>query len=237
MSCIQITACWPDFNLTQIPDKLPSVPCTCPAYVYRRPGTSLRLSTKASNYQQSTPVCLFGGKGKSENGNEASPWKALENVVKNLKKEPSVEDLLRQQIEKQEFYEDDGGSSGGNRPGGGDGDSGGTDDEGLTGILDELLQVILATLGFIFLYIYIIDGEELTRLAKDYIKYLFGARKSVRLRRAMYEWGKFYKRLTKKKVVQKNWLERAIINTPTWYDNPVKYRRVLRAYLQSSSYQ
>lgn len=75
--------------------------------------------------------------------------------MKNLKKEPSVEDLLRQQIEKQEFYEDDGGSSGGNRPGGGDGDSGGTDDEGLTGILDELLQVILATLGFIFLVIYV----------------------------------------------------------------------------------
>ncbi|KAK9288544.1 hypothetical protein L1049_017003 [Liquidambar formosana] len=68
----------------------------------------------------------------------------------------------------------------------------------------------------------------MSRLAKDYIKYLFGAKKSVRLRRAMYKWRCFYKRLTSKKEVQKDWLERAIINTPTWWDSPTKYRRILR---------
>lgn len=71
----------------------------------------------------------------------------------NLKKEKSVEDLLKQQIEKQEYY--DGGDGGGDRPGGGGGGgddaSGGAEDEGIPGILDELGQVILATMGFIFL--------------------------------------------------------------------------------------
>lgn len=66
----------------------------------------------------------------------------------------SVEDMLRQQIEKQEFYD---GGSGKNPPrggGGGSGDGfGGSDDEGLAGIMDETLQVILATMGFILLVI------------------------------------------------------------------------------------
>jgi hypothetical protein len=68
----------------------------------------------------------------------------------------SIEDMLRQQIEKQEFY--DGGSeknppSGGGGGGGGGGGSGESEDEGLVGIIDETMQVILATIGFIFLVI------------------------------------------------------------------------------------
>ncbi|CAK9181762.1 unnamed protein product [Ilex paraguariensis] len=84
-------------------------------------------------------------------------------------------------------------------------------------------------------YIYIIEGEEITRLAKDYIKFLFGAQKSVRLKRTMYKWGKFYQRLTRKKEVDPYWLERAIINTPTWWDSPDKYKYILRSYLASRS--
>ena len=76
----------------------------------------------------------------------------------NFKKEGSIEDVLRQQIEKNEFYEEKGGGGGGKgRGGGGGGDglggSGGTEDEGFAGIMDETLQVILATVGFIFLVI------------------------------------------------------------------------------------
>lgn len=80
----------------------------------------------------------------------------------NLKKESSIEDVLRQQIEKNEFYEDKdsgtrgGGSGGGGNSGGGGGGadpSGGSEDEGFAGIIDETLQVILATIGFIFLVI------------------------------------------------------------------------------------
>ena len=76
-------------------------------------------------------------------------------------------------------------------------------------------------------YVYIITGEELTRLAKDYIKYLFGGNQSNRLRRAMYKWGRFYKKMTEKKKYDKFWLEKAIIGTPTWWDSPEKYRRLI----------
>ena len=55
-------------------------------------------------------------------------------------------------------------------------------------------------------YIYIITGEEIARLAKDY-----------------------------KKVVDELWLEKAIINTPTWWDSPEKYRRLFRSYKESNS--
>lgn len=84
-------------------------------------------------------------------------------------------------------------------------------------------------------YVYIISGEEMARLAKDYIKYLFGGSQSARLKRAMYKWGRFYKKLTEKKVVDPFWLEKAIINTPTWWDSPEKYRRLYKSYVESNS--
>lgn len=83
-------------------------------------------------------------------------------------------------------------------------------------------------------YVYIITGEELARLAKDYIKYLFGGNQSNRLRRAMYKWGRFYKKLMEKKKYDKFWLEKSIINTPTWWDSPEKYRHLFRT-LSSNS--
>lgn len=83
-------------------------------------------------------------------------------------------------------------------------------------------------------YTYIISGEEMTRLAKDYIKYLFGGSPSARLRRTMYKWGRFYKKLTEKKVVDEYWLEKAIINTETWWDSPEKYRQLLRSIASDS---
>ncbi|MBA0637004.1 hypothetical protein Godav_029015, partial [Gossypium davidsonii] len=84
-----------------------------------------------------------------------SPWKSIEKAIGNFGKKQSIEDVLRQQIEKQDYYDE---GSGQNPPrGGGGGSSGGGDgfgeseDEGPSGILDETMQVILATLGFIFL--------------------------------------------------------------------------------------
>ncbi|TYG38214.1 hypothetical protein ES288_D13G203400v1 [Gossypium darwinii] len=144
-----------------------------------------------SKCRQGTTVCKFGGQDKPAGDNE--------------------------QIEKQDYYDE---GSGQNLPrGGGGGSSGGGDgfgeseDEGLFGILDETVQVILATFGFIFLYVYIITSEELARLAKDYIKYLFEGSKSVRLKRTMYKWSQFFEKLTEKKDYDKFWLEKAIITT------------------------
>ncbi|XP_074308394.1 uncharacterized protein LOC141643230 [Silene latifolia] len=159
-------------------------------------------------------------------------WKSLGKSVENFGKKPSVEDLLRQQIEKQEYYDEGGGGGNppGGRGGGGGGDGlGGSEEEGFGEILDETIQVILATLGFIFMYVYIINGAEMTRLAKDYLSFLFGGRKSIRLTRAMYQWERFWKNLTAKKERDRFWLEKAIINTPTWWDSPEKYMLLLKA--------
>ncbi|KDP44260.1 hypothetical protein JCGZ_05727 [Jatropha curcas] len=188
-------------------------------------------------YQQRSPVCLLGGKDKSEKDNGGSGWNPFEKLTESFKGQ-SIEDVLRQQLEKGEFYD---GGSGKNPPRGGGGSGGSGDgygeseDEGIAGIIDETLQVVLATIGFIFLYVYIISGEELTRLAKDYIKYLLRGSKSVRLKRAMYKWKRFYQKLTEKKEIDKMWLERAIINTPTIYDSPAKYRQIYKSILASNA--
>lgn len=69
-------------------------------------------------------------------------------------------------------------------------------------------------------YVLMISGEEITRLVRDYIKYLFGAKASVRLTRAMKKWRKFYRSVARKGVVRKDWLEREIVATPTLWHNP-----------------
>ncbi|KAF5452571.1 hypothetical protein F2P56_027551 [Juglans regia] len=252
MSTTQITACRPKpyVRIISQSHRLPSNRCILAIRDNCLPRTSLRLSANASyhqqcmavsNYQQSMPVCSLGGEGNKEGGNGGSPWKAIQNVIGRFKGK-SLEDELRQRIEKKGYYDDSGGDGirppgGGGGGGGGGGDaSGGSEDEGLAGIVDETLQVILATIGFIFMYVYIINGEEMTRLAKDYIKYLFGGNQSARLRRAMYKWGRFYKKLTQKKKTDPLWLEKSIINTTTWWDSPEKYRRLVRA-LESNSDQ
>ncbi|POO02013.1 nucleusenvelope protein [Trema orientale] len=210
------------------------------------PWTQLKLSSNGAprglNYMpllkshRSSPVCM----SKTGGDNEGSPWKAFENAIGNVTKGNSIEDVLRQQIRKGEYYEDkDGGGkppSGGGGSGGGPDGSGGSEDEGLSGILDETVQVVLATIGFIFLYIYIISGEELIKLAKDYFKYIFKGTESVRLKRVMNQWRRFFRKLREKKVPEDPyWLEKEIINTPTWWDSPEKYRRILKAVSESDS--
>lgn len=174
-------------------------------------------------------MCLFGGKGKSENGNEGSPWKALEKAMGNFKKEQSVEDLLKQQIQKQEYY-DDGGNTGkppGGRGGGGDG-FGEAEDGDLSGVWNEFSEVILATLGFVFLYIYIIEGEEITVLAKDLLRFIFKRQMSFRLRHLMEDWERFLQRMKEQPVYDPYWLEREILNTTTVYDGPAKYNYIIK---------
>lgn len=199
------------------------------------PKISLNAKVGISRPELCRTVCLFGGKGKASNGNEASPWKALEKAMGNLKKEKSVENLLKQQIEKQEYY--DGGDGGGDRPGGGGGggsdSSGGAEDEGIPGILDELGQVVLATMGIIILYVYIIEGEEITVFIKDILKFFFLRQKSIRLARTIEQWESCFKNLSEKE--DPYWLESEILNTTTWYDSPTKYRRILTR-LQSDSH-
>lgn len=84
---------------------------------------------------------------------QGSPWKDFSKSLGNFGKGKSIEDVLRQQMEKQEFYDGDGGKSPprGGSGGGGGGGSGESGDEGFKGIMEETMQVFLATLGFILL--------------------------------------------------------------------------------------
>lgn len=80
-----------------------------------------------------------------------------------------------------------------------------------------------------FQYIYIIEGEEITVIAKDLLRFLFTRQKSLRLNRLINEWTSFVERMKQKSVYDPYWLEREIINTPTWYDHPAKYQYIIRA--------
>ncbi|KAG5243322.1 glycine-rich family protein [Salix suchowensis] len=182
-----------------------------------------RKSEPVVKYRNGSAVCLLGGEDKSEKDNQGLAWNPLEKAMGSFKGQ-SIEDVLRQQIEKTEFYD---GGSGENPPrgGGGDGGSGESEDEGFVGIINETMQVILATIGFIFLYVYIISGEELSRLGNDYLKFLFGKGKSVRLKRAMNK----FQSWNEKKEEDPFWLEREIINSRTWFDSPEKYKEIFRS--------
>lgn len=74
-----------------------------------------------------------------------------------------------------------------------------------------------------------IRGDETLRLARDYIKYLFGAEETTRLRHARYKWDKFCESITRKEVVREGWLERAIVTTPTWWHKPNQLVRLVKS--------
>ncbi|XP_027358749.1 uncharacterized protein LOC113867557 [Abrus precatorius] len=213
-----------------------SRPCTLPMVFNPLCVTSLSIGAKPSSVQQCLPilkfrqplhVCLAGGQGMMENNGD-SQRKALEKAMEQLKGQ-SIEDMLRQQMQK-------GGSGGkppGGRGGGGSGSSpGGSDEGGFTGMSDETLQIVLATVCFLFLYMFVINGLELAKLTRDFIKFLSGGGQSVRLKRATYKWVRLYKNITEKKEVDKNGLEK---KAPTWWFNPDFFRGVLRHHMKSNS--
>ncbi|KAK4256373.1 hypothetical protein QN277_009248 [Acacia crassicarpa] len=191
---------------------LPPQSCMLPQKFDPLPHTflSLRANTLStlqcmpiSKSRPSLQICLAGGSGMMENNNEDSPWKAMEKF-----KGRSIEELLQEQIQKQKY---DNGSSGVKPPrGGGGGGSGGSGDGGFSGKSNETLQVVLATIGFLVLYIYDITGEELTKLVKDYISYLHSGKQSVRLKRAMFKWERLCRSVTEK-VVDRHLLQKAML--------------------------
>lgn len=167
--------------------------------------------------QKPRHVCLAGGKGMMDNS-EDSQRKSLEEAMKSL----------QEKIQKGEYS----GGSGSKPPGGrGRGGGGGNSDGSEEGMSDETLQIVFATIGFMFVYIYVINGVELTKLARDFIKYLLGGTQSVRLKRASYKCSRFYKKITGQNEVDEDGLEKA----PLRWNIADFYRDVLRNYMKPNS--
>ncbi|KAI9195719.1 hypothetical protein LWI28_017443 [Acer negundo] len=219
MTCIHSTGLCTNLPIRPLSKRRPSSPFQTFFRPTKTHNQKLCVSLKRP------PLCLMGGKDRAED--ERAAWKSFGKAMEKFSKRQSIEDILWQQMENKDYHV---GGNGGKNPPRGGGGSGGRDGSGGSsedeGVMNETMQVILATIGFIFLYIYIIRGEELTRLGKDYIRYLYGGHKSIRLKNAMYSWERFWKQLGEKVMYDKNWLEKLIINTQTWYNSPNKFSQV-----------
>ncbi|CAN1141379.1 hypothetical protein LINPERPRIM_LOCUS25460 [Linum perenne] len=201
-----------------------------------------KFSPRVPKFSKSlSPVCLHAGMDRPERDNQGFSWESFDNTRGSYKAK-SVEELLREQMRK-EFY---GGGSGKNSPGGGGGSRGGGgggrggsggegEERRKFGVTDEALQVIFATIGFIFVYFYVINGVEMTHLAKDYINFLWTGTKSVRLKKSMRKWAIFLQTLLDKKEVFKCRLEKGIIDAANWLFARAKFRQRLRSYLTSNA--
>lgn len=221
MSCAQAIAFIPNTRLGVDPRSSRLHPSFCRG---RQNNVAFRgLVCSPSKNSRLNLVCLAQGSSKSEN--EGFSWESLKNAMGGMKQEENVQDWLKKQMRQNEFDGD--GGDGGRAGGGGDGN--GDDEESFSGILDEMLQVILATIGFVFVYIYLIRGAELTRLARDYVKYLFGSSPSMRLTRSIKKWERFCNKFIVTVDTRDDWLERAIVATPTWWHKPRKLARLMRS--------
>ncbi|RDX60168.1 hypothetical protein CR513_61714, partial [Mucuna pruriens] len=234
MSTIQVGAIHPGNYAPNISQSRRSFhfhsrPCTLPMAFDPLSVTSPALSAKPSSRlqcqpvlksRQSLPVCFAGRQGMMDNDNGG---KSLQEAMGQLKGQ-SIEDILRQQIQK--------GGSGGKPPGGRGGDGGGGGSSGGSdGMSDETLQVVLATVFFILVYIFVINGLELIKLARDCIKFLSGRGQSVRLKRSIYKWVQFYENIIEKKEAVKNRLEKA---STCWFDSDF-FRGFLRRHYMKSN--
>ncbi|GLT96690.1 hypothetical protein SLE2022_142960 [Rubroshorea leprosula] len=260
MSCVQANLCIKSnermINQMNVRHVLqlrcpPSNPFILPIRANHLARTSIKLSAAASPFYHFTPllgqekdirmskfhkrshVCALGGNDNPAIDNEGSPWKATEKAQGNFEKESPILDVLKDQMQKKEYY--DGGKGSSNPPrgrgggGGGSGNDQGPEDESLSGVVDETMKVVLATIGIIVLYACVINGEEYLLLMRDYITFLSCGNKSTRLIQVMDKWRRFYEKLTEKKVYDKYWLEKAIISIRTMY------RRALRSSLTPNS--
>ncbi|KAL6634013.1 hypothetical protein ACP70R_026684 [Stipagrostis hirtigluma subsp. patula] len=180
-----------------------------------------RLVLIAASHKRLTPVCASSGKGNPDTADDPL-MESLKKAMADAKKQRPIQDLVKEQIAK--LREQGSGGSGGNRnPRGGNGGSGGQDDESFKETLDEIVQVILATVAFILVYIHIIRGEELYRLARDYTRYLVTGKRTARLKRAMLQWRNFSESFMQKESSEEDQYERPAASKPTWWQQPQKF--------------
>ncbi|KAJ3675394.1 hypothetical protein LUZ60_004436 [Juncus effusus] len=190
MSCIQTTTYKPSLGpLVRTPRKRQGPICASFSPINPQKSRNYnhaRLLYIAPRYRNLAPINSLSGSNPASNNDDAFSMESLKRAMEGMKKEKPLRDSL---LEKMQL--DFGGNIGGGanrRPPGGSGGSGGSNEFNFGDYLDEAFQVFMATLGLVSVYIYVIRGEELLLLARDYLKYLIWGRKTMRLRRAI---GKF----------------------------------------------
>lgn len=180
-----------------------------------------RLVLVAASHKRLTPVCASSGKGNPETDNDPF-MDHLKKAMADAKKPRTVQDMLKEQFTKLREQASGGGGGNGNSRGG-NGGSGGPEDESFKESLDEIVQVILATVAFILVYIHIIRGEELYRLARDYTRYLVTGKRTARLKRSMQQWRSFSERFMQKESSEEERHERPATSEPRWWQQPQRF--------------
>jgi len=180
-----------------------------------------RLVLIAASHKRPTSVCALSGKGNPDNVGDPL-MESLKKAMADAKKPRPIQDLLKEQMAKLREQASGGGGGNGNRRGG-SGGSGGPEDESFKETLDEIVQVILATVAFILVYIHIIRGEELYRLARDYTRYLVTGKRTARLKRAMQKWRNFSESFMQKEDSEEDKYERPAASKPMWWQQPQKF--------------
>ncbi|XP_062222829.1 uncharacterized protein LOC133921808 [Phragmites australis] len=180
-----------------------------------------RLILVAASHKRLSPICASSERGNPDSADDPL-MESLKKAMADAKKPRPIQDLLKEQIAK--LREQGSGGDGGNRNrGGGNGGSGGPEDESFNETLDEIVQVILATVAFILMYIHIIRGEELYRLARDYTRYLVTGKRTARLKRSMQKWRTFSQSFMQKESSEEDRYERPVASKPTWWQQPQKF--------------
>ncbi|KAG8060400.1 hypothetical protein GUJ93_ZPchr0002g23304 [Zizania palustris] len=180
-----------------------------------------QLVLVAASQRKLTPLCAVSGKVNPEANNDPF-MESLKKAMADAKKPRPIQDMLKEQMAK--LREQGSGGGGGNRNRrGGDGGSGDPEDESFKESLDELVQIILATVAFVLVYIHIIRGEELYRLARDYTRYAVTGKRTARLKRAMQKWHSFSESFMQNESSQEDQHERAATSKPTWWQQPQKF--------------
>lgn len=180
-----------------------------------------RLVLVAASHTRLTPVCASSGKGNPEIDNDPF-MDYLKKAMADAKKPRPIQDVLKEKFTKLREQASGGGGGNGNRRGG-NGGSGGPEDESFKESLDEVVQVILATVAFILVYIHIIRGEELYRLARDYTRYLVTGKRTARLKRSMQQWRGFSEKFMQNEGSQEERYERPAATEPMWWQQPQKF--------------
>lgn len=180
-----------------------------------------RLVLVAASHRRLTPVCASSGKWNPEIDND-SFMDDLNKALADAKKPRPIQDVLKEKLTQLREQASGGGGGNGNRRGG-NGGSGGPEDESFKESLDEIVQVILATVAFILVYIHIIRGEELYRLARDYTRYLVTGKRTARLKRSMQQWRNFSEKFMQNDGSQEERYVKPATSESVWWQQPQKF--------------